>query len=606
MNPILYFSEKIKEYDVSIVTVNMNKNENLLSSIHSWIDLPIKEIIIIDWCSDDIFETLIPTYLKFDKNFSKIKFYRVDGVDKYVPTWSYNLGFHMTMSKYILKLDTDTIINKDFFVLNNIETEPNIFFHNNNIFYCEKSHLKNIGYYNEFIDIHGFENNDLFSRLKNNGLIDKKLKCNILYNNNEIIKYNKFKSSSSYKIKLFNINRFILSKINSKSYTINDNCINYKDEEEKEQNEFKIIINDEKFVILKVFNGICNRLRSLISMICFCKTYKYKLYVIWEETKGFDKSDFYDLFTYANETDVIFISTKDIDISKIVFDYIILYNEIITEANKNFNLKYSKIYVETSDYIFNTLHINLPNHKQLYKNIGPSEKINNITKYINENIIKGIFYNIFHIRRGDSVCKNNKMSHNYKWSSIYMFAKYINDSYEKNIVLSDDYDYCNRFLQILCRREKIYDNYTIINKNNFNKDVLYDGCKKFIFQDVIDFFIFKNSIKIYGTNWSTYTEIASQIFDKEHIKVLDNNYYTLLKNRNKPENDELIHKYLPYINNYIDKKDVEYHSGILITTEILESYNSKIKYFMIDIENDSDEKIISSIYKKFYCTEIKN
>lgn len=651
MNPIIYFNE-IKDIDVSIVTVTMNRHDNLLSSIHSWINLPIKEIIIIDWCSDDLFESLIPSYLKLNKNFYKIKFYRVDGFDKWVLTWAFNLGFHLSTSEYILKLDADIIVDKNFFSLNNIKKEKNIFFRGcwkkslqmylNGQFYCKKSCLVSIGYYNEFIDTYGYDDDDLYKRLKKTGLVDvlikglkhifsddkSRMRHQNVINLDVETQYNRFKSLHS-PVKPFDIARFIVVGANQPmtpllnlgagrsllNLTIVDTHINYNDEMHKHSEKLfadkivekkKIIIKDDKFVLLKVFNGIGNRLRALISMVCFCQTYHYKLYVIWEQTQGFDNSSFQDLFTYSNDSDISFIETSYIDITQMHFDYTASFNEYKVASDKKFKLEHSKIYVETGDYAFNTLHIGLPYHGNLYKNIGPSEKVSNILKYINENVTKYSIYNTFHIRRGDAFCKNNKTSHNYTLSSIYMFAKYINEAYirgEKNLILSDDYEYCNRFLTPLCIGKKNnnidggFCPYATINENNFNKNALCNGPKKFILQDAVDFFLFKDSIKIYGTNWSTYTEISSQIFDKEHIKVLDDRRYTLLKNVDYPENDKLVKQYLPYINNYIDKHDLKNCKDNLITTEKLDL---DIKYLMINLD-ETDEQIINSVYNTFYC-----
>jgi hypothetical protein len=92
----------------------------------------------------------------------------------------------------------------------------------------------------------------------------------------------------------------------------------------------------------------------------------------------------------------------------------------------------------------------------------PSKHIENIVNYITGYIIGGK-YNIFHIRRGDAV--SGKFKHNYCISSIYLFARYINMSDEINVLLSDDYDYCTKFLDVLCP-----DKFIIINKTNLNKN----------------------------------------------------------------------------------------------------------------------------------------
>jgi glycosyltransferase involved in cell wall biosynthesis len=115
-------------YDVSIVSVTMNRHDNLISSLHTWLELPIKEIIIIDWCSDNKIEEFIPTYLKLNKNYKIIKFYYVEGFNTWVLTWAFNLGFNLATSEYILKIDADIIIDNNFFNLNIIPDNKLIFF----------------------------------------------------------------------------------------------------------------------------------------------------------------------------------------------------------------------------------------------------------------------------------------------------------------------------------------------------------------------------------------------------------------------------------------------------------------------------------------------
>ena len=70
-----YFGNDLnQELDVSIVSVTMNRHTNLICAIHTWFELPVKEIIIIDWCSNIKFESIIPTYLKYNPNYKKLRF----------------------------------------------------------------------------------------------------------------------------------------------------------------------------------------------------------------------------------------------------------------------------------------------------------------------------------------------------------------------------------------------------------------------------------------------------------------------------------------------------------------------------------------------------
>lgn len=95
---------------MTIIFSCMNRNENLIRSIESWVDSHnfIKEIIVVDWSSK---KPLIENdYLKKLVIEKKIKIIRVDNEKYFSLAKSYNLAASNASSKIILKLDADYVL----------------------------------------------------------------------------------------------------------------------------------------------------------------------------------------------------------------------------------------------------------------------------------------------------------------------------------------------------------------------------------------------------------------------------------------------------------------------------------------------------------------
>ena len=160
---------------VSIVSACMNRNENLIKALPSWLahDL-VKEIIIVDWSSrEPVANTLKENGIKND---SRIKIIREDGRNSWCLTQAFNVGIRASKSQYILKLDSDIVISEGFFhshpVSNFIfyagnwriaanDNETRI----NGSFMAPRSVLNAIGLYNEFITTYGWDDSELYERL---------------------------------------------------------------------------------------------------------------------------------------------------------------------------------------------------------------------------------------------------------------------------------------------------------------------------------------------------------------------------------------------------------------------------------------------------------
>ncbi len=159
---------------ISIVSCCMNRNENLLKAIKTWIKLPVDEIIIVDWSSNEPVSESIK-----DIEDKRIKILRVEGEPKWVLTYGFNVGLRFASHSRIYKFDADIEVSDNFIELNGFNAQQFVrgnwkfavdkgddaqkFV--NGSFGASKMALKEIGYYNELITTYGWDDSDIYKRL---------------------------------------------------------------------------------------------------------------------------------------------------------------------------------------------------------------------------------------------------------------------------------------------------------------------------------------------------------------------------------------------------------------------------------------------------------
>lgn len=163
---------------VSVVTACMNRNENLVAALKTWLEFSeIGEIIIVDWSSQiDVRDSIEVAGLADER----ITILRVEKEARWILSWAYNLGFTYVSNAKVLKLDADILLDSRFFELNKLS--PQQFCagdwrmaesgqeHINGAFYCHTNDLLKAGGFNEYIQSYGWDDDDLYSRLINFGL----------------------------------------------------------------------------------------------------------------------------------------------------------------------------------------------------------------------------------------------------------------------------------------------------------------------------------------------------------------------------------------------------------------------------------------------------
>ena len=158
---------------VSVVTCCMNRTENLIRAIRSWLPhSQINEIVIVDWNSDEpVRESLQRERIEDPR----IQIVRAIDEPRWILSFAFNLGFRYANYNKILKVDADIVLSEDFFDKNSIfETEfltghweiaePGQE-HINGFFFANTAHLGAIKGFNEFITTYGWDDDDIYERL---------------------------------------------------------------------------------------------------------------------------------------------------------------------------------------------------------------------------------------------------------------------------------------------------------------------------------------------------------------------------------------------------------------------------------------------------------
>ncbi len=173
----------------SLVTCCMNRNENLVKALPSWIACSdINEIIIVDWSSDEpVFD-----YLKSHGiEDSRIKVIRVNNQPRWILSYAFNIGFRAASYNKILKTDADIVVYPEFFA-NNI-LNKNTFIagdwriaepgqeHINGFFYVHRDDLMKIKGFNEYITTYGWDDDDIYHRLTESGTRRKAVDVKTIY-----------------------------------------------------------------------------------------------------------------------------------------------------------------------------------------------------------------------------------------------------------------------------------------------------------------------------------------------------------------------------------------------------------------------------------------
>jgi hypothetical protein len=556
----------------SIISVCMNRNDNLNNALDSWIDAKPNEIILVDWNS----KISIKPIVEERKNKAKLsgvelKLITIKNTNKWVLSKSFNLAARFCKYSNILKLDADNIIKPDFFYYHNLEN--NIFFagdwraarnrnefHLNGVIYLTKKDFSLVNGYNEYITTYGYDDCDLYSRLEKRGISRQLINLDKI----EHIEHTHFSRVENQIVKRLDIeiekNRLISEKIHwdrSKElskFKFSNLELTYKTEEITEivgelmwseeldiqifkecyekavKNREYVLKNQKKRLYIDVQNGIGNRLRALASAYILAKESNRELVVIWLPNNHCD-CKFTDLFK-------INFVLHGIKIVQNLDDFGVL--------NININIKNTEIIhigednnIDVYDYsVKKNMYIDLNTNKDIFIRsacILNNEKTNWYkectflrTLEIHEELAKKLFqhsldFSIYsligvHIRMGQNMSTYDyeKIDH-YSETAKESITKWRSKSHWKNFA---------EYMKILIKstpEQKFFvscdnkDTYLELLKEfpigtiyYLNRDV-DDRSLEQIKYALLDVYLLSRTKYILGSNWSSFTELVLRL-----------------------------------------------------------------------------------------------
>jgi GR25 family glycosyltransferase involved in LPS biosynthesis len=162
----------LSKVGISLVVACMNREENLVKILKSWINVPyIREFIIIDYSSKNpLQENMDLQKLSQQKN---VKIIRVENETVFNLGRAYNIGFDLSKENYILKIDSDYQLIDSAFLDNLLlnKNMKNYFVKGDFTFSSSMSgffliHRDNLLPFREDLNGYGFDEIDLHNRIK--------------------------------------------------------------------------------------------------------------------------------------------------------------------------------------------------------------------------------------------------------------------------------------------------------------------------------------------------------------------------------------------------------------------------------------------------------
>lgn len=161
------------EDGISVVTCAMNRTENLLAALRTWLAFSeVSEIVIVDWSSE---VPVAGSLREAGLDDPRIRILRVEGEPRWILSYAFNVGFRAARFDKVLKVDADLLLMPDFFACNPLpersfvagnwrKAQPGQA-HVNGFFFVTRDVLSEVAGFNEFITTYGWDDDDLYQRL---------------------------------------------------------------------------------------------------------------------------------------------------------------------------------------------------------------------------------------------------------------------------------------------------------------------------------------------------------------------------------------------------------------------------------------------------------
>lgn len=174
---------------ISVVTCSMNRTENLIKAIPSWLaNREIAEVLIVDWSSrTPVAEDLAAAGIADPR----IRILRVDDEPRWILSYAFNAGFRAAACDTILKVDADIVLSPDFFQRNHVvdgsfiagnwRTTTEDQAHVNGFFFVTRKGLAEVGGFNEHITTYGWDDDDIYDRMSQVGMRRRDVAPNTIF-----------------------------------------------------------------------------------------------------------------------------------------------------------------------------------------------------------------------------------------------------------------------------------------------------------------------------------------------------------------------------------------------------------------------------------------
>jgi len=158
---------------ISVVTCSMNRTQNLIKAIPSWLANPqITEVLVVDWSSRQPVEQ---DFAQGGITDPRIRIVRVEDEPRWILSYAFNAGFRAASCDTILKVDADIVLSPDFFqhnqvsersfIAGNWRTASDDQAHVNGFFFTSRKALQQVGGFNEYITTYGWDDDDIYDRM---------------------------------------------------------------------------------------------------------------------------------------------------------------------------------------------------------------------------------------------------------------------------------------------------------------------------------------------------------------------------------------------------------------------------------------------------------
>lgn len=584
---VFFLSSTLRKTRYTLVAACNNREDTLLHVIDSWFGVKeVDEIILLDWASSSPIKDLLVEHNKTD---SRLKIFRVETNSPFVLTWAYNIAIDLSNGKYVLKVDCDTQVKgsilrdnplgkKTFYSGDWTQAHNDEEKHLNGIFLISRRDFLNVGGYDERIQGYGWDDSDLYGRLKTSGMTQQALPLKLIrhYHHDEAARHLNFLGQQNETYFETQLNRELSDRLpiwkpgsSRIEYRIQNGTIVSILKSVRSQREMLSLDDDKplqnaayatliqyykeygtwaemplqykinlanfferakaqhgKSITVHAMHGLSNRLRAIASAIALASKDNRYLRIIWEKNIHV-YAELHELLTISMgprsfEVWSEYNSMEQSEDVFAVYDYMQPEQKYKSVSLDNAHIYFRSAYTMVSDIVSEQdtndyLHL-----------IRPSAAVQLLVDSLNigSNILIGVHIRCIMPREETRGITSDEYSEE-GWKDIIKYRKLTKQAIPLFKMLAVEYKHKTNGSIFLS-----YDDSAALQHFSDIVDVIYlqrecnDRSLKCLEYAVADLFLLGKSKYILGSYWSSYTEVAGRLAGIEVIYPY--NYHTML------------------------------------------------------------------------------